>query len=322
MPRQADAAPEAVRALLERSLGTALPLSFERTPEGVSTPVYRVRRGGETLYLRLAETPDDDLTTEAGIHRRLLGIGVRVPEIVDVVRFDAALGRSAMLTREIPGRPLSDGAPPEVETVLEAAGRDVARLNLIEVEGFSWIRRDGRPLPPRGEEPDYAAFVRWEVPEPWPGPLAGVVAPHDLDIYEEMIESESRRPLTAGRLAHGDFDVTHVFQRGGRYTGLIDLGELRGTEPLFDLGVFHLYDGEILERPLLSFVLRGYGQILPLPDGHAELIRRSAILYGLRQLCRWLGPRRNISPDAPLIKRRVRRLRKLLDAGPQLRSAK
>lgn len=308
--------------MLERSLGTALPIAFERTPEGVSTPVYRVRRGAETLYLRLAETPDDDLTTEAAIHLLLLRLGVSVPEIVDVVRFDTALGRSAMLTREIAGRPLSAGAPPEVEAVLEAAGRDLARLNSIEVEGFSWIRRDGRPLPPRGEEPDYAAFVNWEVPSPWPGPLAGVVPNLDLDVYEEMIEGESRRPLTAGRLAHGDFDVTHVFHRGGRYTGLIDLGELRGAEPSFDLGVFHLYDGEILERPLLAHVLRGYDQVAPPAEGHAELIWRSAVLYGLRQLCRWLGPNRNIPPEAPLIGLRVRRLRKLLEAGPQTRSAR
>lgn len=308
--------------MLERALGTALAISFERTADGVSTPVYRVRRGDETLYLRLAETAEDDLTSEADIHQRLRGLGVRVPGVLHVERSDPGLGRSVMLTTEIPGRPLSDGAPAEVEAVLEAAGRDLARLNSIEVEGFSWIRRDGRPLPPRGEEPAYASLVGWEVPRPWPGRLAGVMSPPELSVLEELIEEESRRPLATGRLAHGDFDVTHVFHEAGRYTGLIDLGELRGTEPLFDPGVFHLYDGEILERTLLPHVLRGYGQIAPLPENHLELIRRSAILYGLRQLCRWLGPSRNINPRHPLIRSRIRQLRKLMEEGPDLRSAR
>ena len=80
-----------------------MPISFTRTQDGVSTQVCRVRRGNEVFYLRLAEEPDDDLFVDAELHRQLLRRGVSVPDIVYVERFDAALGRSAMITTEVAG---------------------------------------------------------------------------------------------------------------------------------------------------------------------------------------------------------------------------
>jgi hypothetical protein len=44
-------------------------------------------------------------------------------------------------------------------------------------------------------------------------------------------------------LAHGDFDLTHIFQRNGHYTGIIDFGEIMGSSPFYDLGHFKLHDG-------------------------------------------------------------------------------
>jgi Ser/Thr protein kinase RdoA (MazF antagonist) len=116
-------------------------------------------------------------------------------------------------------------------------------------------------------------------------------------------------------LAHGDFDATPIFQADGRYSGLIDFGEIRGTEPLFDLGHFLLHDREHLPIPLVADLLAGYGEIVVLPDGHQELVRRSAVLLGLRQLARWLGPFRALRPDHPAATNRAARLRQLL-GGP------
>ncbi len=48
------------------------------------------------------------------------------------------------------------------------------------------------------------------------------------------------------RLAHGDFDTTHIYEKNCRYSGIIDFGEIRGAEPLYDLGHFQLHDGERL----------------------------------------------------------------------------
>jgi hypothetical protein len=41
--------------------------------------VYRTRIDNTTFYLRLAESPDEDLTTDATILGRLRDLGVSVP---------------------------------------------------------------------------------------------------------------------------------------------------------------------------------------------------------------------------------------------------
>lgn len=138
------------------------------------------------------------------------------------------------------------------------------------------------------------------------------------------MDRERHRELAGATLAHGDFDATQIFQVDGDYRGLIDFGEIRGTEPLFDVGHFYLWDRESM--PLLEDLLAGYGEVAALPPGHEELVGRSATLLGLRQLARWLGPPRSLRPNHPLVSGRVACLRRLLGtpgigpAGPPQQS--
>src|SRR5215211_3420319 len=81
-------------------------LTVERTATGGSTPVYRIRRGRTTLYLRLAESSEASLAPEMVVHNVLRARGVRVPEVVSFDPFNQALQRSVMVTTEIPGAPL------------------------------------------------------------------------------------------------------------------------------------------------------------------------------------------------------------------------
>ncbi|GAA4449997.1 hypothetical protein GCM10023170_035150 [Phytohabitans houttuyneae] len=146
------------------------------------------------------------------------------------------------------------------------------------------------------------------LPRPWPGPLGALFSDGTLRAIEALIDEERGQPLPHAVLAHGDFDPTHIFCAGGGYSGLIDFGEIRGAEPAFDLGHFLLYD----EASLLPALLRGYGRVEPLPDGHGRSIIRSAVLLGLRQLCRCLGPPRHRPLDAPGVLARARRLTALV----------
>jgi aminoglycoside phosphotransferase (APT) family kinase protein len=275
----------------------------------VSTQVYRVRRGSETFYLRIAEEADENLETDAELHERLRAAGVRVAGVVHVEPFDAGIGRSIMITTEVPGVPLTGTMTPSVAaSVVADAGADLAVLNQVPVDGFGWVRRRGRGWPPRAEHVTYRAFAGSEFPHPWPGPLASVFATAVLDTIEAQIERERSRPLARAVLAHGDFDVSPIFCLDGRYTGLIDLGEIRGTEPLFDLGHFHLHDGETIPVPLLPALLDGYQRVHRLPADHEPAIHASAILLGLRQLCRWLRPPRRFPVTHPAVTRRARRI--------------
>jgi Ser/Thr protein kinase RdoA (MazF antagonist) len=302
-----------VDALLRRVFGTAVPTSWQRTADGVSTQVYRIQRGAEVFYLRLAEEPDDNLEAEAELHRRLRRLGVRVADIVHVEPFTAGVGRSTMITTEVPGVPLAEISDPELAaSIAEQAGADLAVLNRIPVDGFGFIRRLDDRWPLQAEYRAYENFLVSFLPQPWPGVLSALFDRAGLEVLEELVEQERNSHRTTAVLQHGDFDVTPIFCAGGRYTGLIDLGEIRGAEPLFDLGHFHLHDRETNPNILLPAVLRGYQRVQPLPADHREAIRRSAILLGLRQLCRWLGPPRRHPLDHLAVAYRVRRLNDLI----------
>jgi len=285
-------------------------VTCQRTPDGVSTQVYRLTRGTEIFYLRVAENADENLETEAELHQRLRDLDVKVADIVHVEPFNAAIGRSIMITTEITGAPLTPTSSPELaRAVIEEAAADIAVINQQPVEGFGWIRRAGAGWPLRAEHPTYPTFLTSDLPQPWPGPLTSLFSIVTIDAITKLIEQQRRRPPAAARLAHGDFDLSAIFCANGHYTGLIDFGEIQGTEPLFDLGHFHLHDQESHPTALLPVLLHGYQQIVPLAADHEESIRRSAVLLGLRQLSRWL--------DQPgrqwLITDRVQRINELIE---------
>ena len=312
MARKPDLNPPALQALIARAFGREVPVSFERVQEGVSTQVYRLTRGSEAFFLRAAEEEGENLGLDAELHRQLHVRGVHVPEVVYVEPCDPVLRRSVMITAALPGGSLEQASSVEAaEGVARAAGRDLALLNQVTVKGFGFVRRDGSAWPLAAEFPSYDEFVVSLLPDPWPGRLAELFEPAELTSFEGFIETERRRRLTTAHLAHGDFDVTPIFHLDGVYSGLIDFGEIRGTEPLFDLGHFLLHDRESFSASLVEPLIAGYEevQLLP-PNGRAE-IRTSAILLGLRQLCRWIS--RGDFLSSYRVRYRAGRLRELID---------
>jgi Ser/Thr protein kinase RdoA (MazF antagonist) len=308
--RRPDVDRPALAAVLRRVLGPGLRVA--RTPAGVAAQVYRVQAAERVVYVRIAEEDHEDLTVDAALLEHLRGEGLHVPAVVHVEPFDQDLGRSVLILGAIAGAPLAhcrdEGS---ARRVARAAGRELAVLNGVGVAGFGWVQRRAPVWPLRAGFRDYGEFVVSYLPDPWPGPLAALFPTSELDRLWELVASERRRELGGARLAHGDFDTSPIFQADGRYTGLIDFGEIRGTEPLFDLGHFLLQEQE-RTPPLVDVRVAGYGEVVDLPAGHKELIRRSAVLLGLRQLARWLGPLRSLQSDHPAATGRAARLRQLV----------
>ncbi len=283
--------PQAVRRLLARVLpGTGGPI-VARAEGGVSTPVYRARRGGHTLYVRLAERPEASLAPDVLVHRLLRARGVRVPEVVHFEPFDEALGRSVMVTTEIPGEPIGQAdAAVDLRSIVIEAGRDLAVVNSLPVAGFGWIRRDGpNAWRLEAEQPTLRGFAL----DPFAAYLTRLrddflTVDEAQDIVRLVAAHEDRLDVDEARLAHGDLDATHVFQDAGRYTGIIDFGEIRGTDRFYDLGHVALHDGERLSTPLLPSLMEGYREVSPLPADAEERIHLWALLIGVRALARSL----------------------------------
>jgi Ser/Thr protein kinase RdoA (MazF antagonist) len=310
--RRPDVDQQALQAMLRPVLGPELTVA--RTPAGLAALVYRVHAAGGVVYARIAENDDEDLSVDAALLEHLRALGLRVPPVIHVEPFDQAVGRSVLITGEIAGAPLAGCRDQRAaRRIAHAAGRELAVLNSVGVHGFGWVQRQPPAWPLRATSLTYAEFVTSSLPDPWPGPLGRLFTVAELERLWALVDRESRRDLTDAALAHGDFDTTAIFQLDGDYSGLIDLGEIRGTEPLFDLGHFHLWEHHRSPLPLWEALVAGYGEVAALPAGYQQLVGRSATLLGLRQLARWLGPPRHLGPGHPAVTSRVTRLRQLLD---------
>lgn len=106
---------------------------------GASTPVFRVQVNDKPFWVRLGEKSGERRDGEIAAHRRLFLDGVPVPE---VIRYDAELpelDRSIALTSHMPGTPLADLHPDECRpSIAINAGRLLARINRLPVNGFGW----------------------------------------------------------------------------------------------------------------------------------------------------------------------------------------
>jgi len=257
--------------------------------DGVSTFVYRIRRGHDTFYLRVLPEEGATFAPEAGVHLTLRDRGVRVPEVVHWEDLDPSVGRSVMLTREIPGTAVSNEVSPgSLPSIFRVAGRDLALINSVPVDGFGWIKRD-RPgdASLRAAHAAECDFLLSDLDESLRALYGCVVTEHDAARVIRAVADNMR--LLAGSaavLAHGDLDATHIFADNGHYSGIIDLGEIRGTGRFYDLGHFHLHDGERLPAGMLPHVLEGYRDVVVLPPDVERRIALQSVLVGVRFLAR------------------------------------
>lgn len=268
-----------------------LEIAFRRATSGGSTPVYRVDLGTERAFLRLGEQPGETREAEVRAHELLRERDLPIPEVLRSESAPPELDRCAMLTRAIPGGPLLDRQLPadQWQAILRQAGRDLARITEIPVQGFGWADRvDPADASLIAEHPTRSAWIA-EYAIARDTILGSDLFPPDVarQLDDVMNDWIALPDTTTSALAHGDFDATHIFVDGddvGTYTGIIDFGELRGADPLYDLGHAHLQDQQQDRRPIVPDLLAGVREITPLPDDVLLQIRRQAIAIGTRQL--------------------------------------
>jgi aminoglycoside phosphotransferase (APT) family kinase protein len=299
-----------VMQVVQEILPTQQRLTVERVQSGISTAVYRIDHlegGPAPLYLRVLPEPGDTFAPEVYVHTVLRGQQLHVPDVLHYEPCNPRLQRSIMLTTAIPGQPLGDGlhSPvlprPQMQQVVQQAGRELAMINRLTVDGFGWVRRDATQVEQlQAEHPRCAEWLAEEFDEP----LAalnqhGLFSRQELHAISDWLAEAKQRFGHPAVLAHGDFDATHIFHQAGWYTGIIDFGEIRGAHPGYDLGHFWIENVD-----LLPYLLAGYAEVTPLsPD-----IQRTIYITGLLVAARRVGRRaaRGLSlypPDRAAIQR-------------------
>jgi len=272
------------------------PTDVERVTEGVSTCVYRLSFPHETFYLRILPEEGASFAPEFAVHTQLHHMQIKVPEVIHFEHYNELLQRSVMVTTEIKGQALNHSSTlsqAKLAAIVQEAGRDLACLNAVQVEGFGWVRRDSPALEPlQAEWSTHQAFVL----EYWEADVA-YLAQHILQQPEvSLLEQVFARYASwlddeQGYLAHGDFDTTQIYQDQEHYTGIIDFGEIRGANCWYDLGHFLMRDGESLPLRLLPALVRGYQELVSLPADYEQHMRFAGLLINVRTLARSLQKR-------------------------------
>jgi aminoglycoside phosphotransferase (APT) family kinase protein len=267
---------ELVRELLPHSS-----YQVARMTSGSSTWVYRLDAAQETLYLRVLPEANASFGPEVAAHRHLRQLGALVPEVLLWQHFNPQLERSLMLTSAIAGRDLQAQArPANVGQVLRAAGRDLAHLHSLAVSGYGWIKRDSDDC--RRLAAEHKSQIAWLEAEFLPALQTlydhQVLGKAGLSAIESKLGDFVARAGDEARLAHGDFDLTHIFTDQQGYTGIIDFGEIRGTHPSYDLGHF-----AIENQAHLPDLLAGYAEICPLPPDFEQQIALQKRMIALRR---------------------------------------
>ncbi len=272
------------------SLFPAQETRVERVWSGISTYVYRLLSPDQTVYLRILPETEGSFLPEVAALTQLRRAHVKVPEVLFFEDHNETLGRSFMIEAEIKGAALSRTSLPRevLERVVEEAGRDLARMNMLTVDGFGPLQPQqisSKPL--RARWPTFRAFVlqyrkadliylRRYLLKPWESTRLERI----LVSYDSWLEYDQ------GYLTHGDFDSTHIFQDRGRYTGIIDFGEVRGGNRWYDLAHFRMRDGARPPFRLFPALERGYQEITPFPSTYELQLRFTSLLINMRALAR------------------------------------
>jgi aminoglycoside phosphotransferase (APT) family kinase protein len=248
---------------------------------GGTTPVFHVRRGGAACYVRLAERPGQEMLAEAWAHERLRALGGRVAAVIAVEPAAGPLGRGALALTPMPGSPLTSSTrPQQIRGAAREAGRELALLNSLPVTGFGFVA-DRPPL--TGPSADAGSDLVEPALRALGGPAGALLGRDSARVrilIGELAEVVAGQPP---RLAHGDFDGGHIYADAGGYRGILDLGEMRGAPPLYDIAHFALHEPQ-LAAPAVSQLRSGYAERSPLPERHAQLLRALTLLIGVRLL--------------------------------------
>jgi aminoglycoside phosphotransferase (APT) family kinase protein len=242
------------------------------------------------------------LAAEVAVYEQLEALGLHVPQVLHFEPLHPVFQRSVMLTTAIPGRAIGYRQPPPAAgAIVRQAGRELARLNQVPVLGYGWANSLAQPADALSAEyPSLAQWLRAHFTAPIQA-LGGcdALAPHAVDrvlmLLDRACASLCDEPAV---LAHGDFDVTHIYYQHASYTGMIDFGEIRGAHWLYDLGHFAIESGD-----LLPFLLEGYQETRALREEEMDRLKLTSLLIAARRIGRCILRHRPVhAPDVAAVK--------------------
>lgn len=257
---------------------------IEQIEEGVSADVFKLSRQNEVYFLRVLPE-DESIEFQLLAHELILKKGVKIPKIVFFQEQTPTLDKkSFMIVTEIHEKSISNSknlTNNQLSDVLYETGKELALINSIEINGIGWIEEiKANKLVAYSK--NYQEFIINENM----GRLAELEKEKIISFSiftktKNYIETNSNLfDLNENSyLAHGDFGNSHIFQKNGKYSGIIDFGDIRGTTKFHDLAHYSVYHGNEL-----PFLIKGYGSVYKLPIDYVERIKAEALIIAIGKL--------------------------------------
>ena len=252
-----------------------------RVPKGASTYVYQVKTSSKIYYARFL--PENcSFAAEVLAHQLILDIGVYVPQIISFEHKEKQSKLSMMLVKEIPGESVEDVWPDSnVSDILREAGKQLALIHTISVDGFGWIDRNSYDLL-KGEKRTFREYF-----DDYLHDDLNTLHYYDFSIDEKkkirnyMEQAGKILDVEAATLVHGDFDISHIYHSEGNFSGFIDFGEIRGNHRFFDLATFTMNDSSV-NRLAYYYLIDGYREITQITNDDLYAIELMALFIALR----------------------------------------
>ncbi len=264
---------------------------LSRASSGVSTEVYRMEKGMEVYYLRIGNK-ETTMWAEAEAHRLCREKGAKVPEVIYFEEKNLGLQRSLMITTDVPGKSAgeADYSPTTTNEIVREAGRNIALINSIPMDKMGWIDDSEGTKNLRGIGTNYGDFILEGI-EDKVERLTNQYRLFDSELATRVlkyVDNKSRvlMEYKQGYLAHGDFNLSHIFADNGVFSGIIDFGDIRSASPYHDLVHFYIY-----ERPFFPALVEGYTKVRDLETDYMERIKVEAVVMAIGKLD-WIGKKR------------------------------
>jgi aminoglycoside phosphotransferase (APT) family kinase protein len=256
---------------------------IEEIHSGVSTNVFKLVNS-ETYYLKLFSN-SHSLPAIVLANKLLLQEDINVPEIQYFTEEDNLQdSRNFYIEEELRGKPVkkdSTLSKEQKDKIIMEAGKDLAKINSIPVDGVGWIKgvKEGK-LYSNGR--DYNDFILKNVRDMLNGlSNINVLSNKQTEEIEKYIANHqaSLNTEATSYLAHGDFCVEHIYHLDGNYSGIIDFGDIRGTSRYHDLAHFYTYNRKYFES-----LIKGYNSVYELPSDYIQKIIIEAVVFGVGKL--------------------------------------
>lgn len=256
------------------------PIDQEKLVRGYDNEVYAIQtRQGSEYIVRIQQHGEIGFAEEQWAIEHCRAVGVPAPEICYVGALTVGdQGKSVMVQRRIPGRPLTEVygtlKPTELAHVFRQVGAVLSKMHSIQVGGFYQRHSDGS-----WDFPDWASIDqanRRDRTAERPQLLAAGLHEAEIDalfaITLDQAPPVERQPV----LCHGDLEPDHLFVDVDlTLTGVIDFGQFQGGLPIVDFARLSL-DCSPAE---MAWVQEGYTNKAFLADNFDQRLRRERLNF-------------------------------------------